>query len=207
MQLPLYNQEGVEIGSVPLDARVFGCDYHADLVHQVYVSYRNAGRAGTAAQKNRAAVSGGGSKPWKQKGTGRARAGTTRGPIWVGGGVTFARSGNANYAAKVNKKMYRLAMRSLLSTLLKESRILIVDHMEPVSYKTGNMVRLLGMLKLTKGVIISNTLSENLLLAVRNIPHISLCLPKHVNPVVLVHNEKAVLTKAALDFLQEWLSV
>lgn len=184
---------------------VFGCDFNEALIHQVVTAYLNAGRAGTKAQKNRSAVSGGGIKPWRQKGTGRARAGTTRGPIWRKGGVTFAAQPRS-YEQKVNKKMYRGAIKSILSELLRMERLVVVESLSIEAPKTKNFIAMLDTLKVNQNVlIITDTVEENLYLASRNLPNVSLCDVVAMDPVSLVGYETVLVTVSALKQIEELL--
>lgn len=184
---------------------VFGCDFNEPLIHQVVTSYLNAGRAGTKAQKTRSAVSGGGIKPWRQKGTGRARAGTTRSPIWRKGGVTFAAQPR-NYDQKVNKKMYRGAVRSILSELLRMERLVVVDSLIVDEPKTKTFIEVLQKLNINKSVlVITDAVEENLYLASRNLPNVDICDVTAMDPVSLVGFETVLVTVAALKQIEELL--
>jgi large subunit ribosomal protein L4 len=184
---------------------VFGCEFNEPLIHQVVTSYRNAGRAGTKAQKTRSEVSGGGIKPWRQKGTGRARAGTTRSPIWRKGGVTFAAKPRG-YDQKVNKKMYRGAIRSILSELLRMERLVVVDSLVIDSPKTKNFIEILEKLKINKNVlIVTDAVEENLYLASRNLPDVDVCDVSAMDPVSLVGCQTVLVTVPALKQIEELL--
>jgi large subunit ribosomal protein L4 len=189
---------------IELADNVFACEFNEPLIHQIVMSYMNAGRAGTKAQKTRAEVSGGGVKPWKQKGTGRARAGTIRSPIWRTGGVTFAAKPRS-YKQKVNKKMYKGAMRSILSELVRQDRLFIVDSFTLETPKTKTLINKLHEMKLDGHVlIISDSIDENLYLSARNIPRLSLCdaVSSVADPVSFVRAEKIVVTEAAIKELE-----
>ena len=190
---------------VEVSESVFGRDYSEALVHQVVTSYLATGRAGTKAQKNRSAVSGGGAKPWKQKGTGRARAGTSRSPIWVGGGRAFAAQPR-DFTKKVNTKMYRAAMKSILSEMVRNDRLVLVDALDTANGKTKEGLELLGKHDLTKACLVTNEPSENLLRSTNNIPHIYVTNVLGLNPVDLVYAEKVVFTVDAVKQVEEWLS-
>lgn len=184
---------------------VFDCKYNEPLIHQVVTAFMAAARAGTQAQKTRAEVRGGGIKPWKQKGTGRARAGTIRSPLWRKGGVVFAAQPRS-YEQKVNKKMYRGAVRSILSELIRLERLVVVESFQVESPKTKNMLSMLGELKLGNNVlIITEAVDENLYLATRNIPNIEVRDVAAIDPVCLVGNEKILMTVAALKQVEELL--
>jgi large subunit ribosomal protein L4 len=167
-------------------------------------AYQAAGRSGTKAQKNRSDVRGGGAKPWRQKGTGRARAGTIRSPIWVGGGRTFA-ARPRNYAQKVNRKMYRAAMRSLLSELIRQERLLVVESIEVAEPRTQLMVERMKELGVEKGLFVIEAFDERLHLASRNLPHVEVLEATAVDPVSLIRHDKVVMTVAALRRLEEKL--
>lgn len=193
---------------ISVSDEIFGRDFSEGLVHQVVVAYLAGGRAGTKAQKNRAAVSGGGRKPWKQKGTGNARAGTIRSPIWRGGGVTFAAQPR-DFSQKVNRKQYRSAMKVILSELIRQDRVLIIDHLsvsEPRTKAILAQFKDLGINGESRCLIIDAELGENLYLAARNLKNISLLTADRLDPVSLVSTEKVIMTKAAVDSIQEWLS-
>lgn len=183
----------------------FGKEFNEPLVHQVVVAYLATGRQGTKAQKNRAAVSGGGKKPWRQKGTGRARAGTIRSPIWVGGGRTFAAQPR-DFSQKVNRKMYRAALRCILSELVRQERLVVVDELTIEQPKTRLLATKLKELEAPRALIISDEVSENLFLAARNLPHVDVRDSQGVDPVSLVGFDKVVVTVAALKKLEEALA-
>lgn len=168
-------------------------------------AYLAGGRAGTKAQKTRSDVSGGGTKPWRQKGTGRARAGTIRSPLWRSGGVTFA-ARPRDYSQKVNKKMYQRALASILSELVRQDRLIIIDDLKLKAPKTQELVKALQKLKIEKGLIILDNEDRNINLASRNIPHVDVCDAVRVDPVSLVAAEKVVITVAAIKKLEERLS-
>lgn len=184
---------------------VFDREYSEALVHQVVTSYLATGRAGTKAQKNRSAVSGGGAKPWKQKGTGRARAGTSRSPIWVGGGRAFAAQPR-DFNKKVNTKMYRAAIKSILSELLRNERLIVVEGLETENGKTKEAVAMLEKHGVKKGCLVVNEPSENLLRATNNIPNVFVTNVTGMDPVSLVYSDKVVLTVDAVKQVEEWLS-
>lgn len=187
--------------SVALSDEVFGNAFNEPLVHQVVTAYMAAARSGTKAQKSRADVAGGGRKPWRQKGTGRARAGTTRSPLWRGGGRTFA-ARPRSYEQKVNRKMYRSALRSILSELVRQDRLLVVDDFQLAEPKTKLALAALNMLGVNDVLIVSDEISENLFLAARNIPHVGMADVSAVDPVLLVSYDKVVVTQKALAGLE-----
>lgn len=184
---------------------VFGRDFNESLVHQLVVSYMAAARSGTKAQKTRSDVSGGGAKPWKQKGSGRARAGTTRSPLWRTGGVTFA-ARNRNYEQKLNKKMYRAAMRSIFSELLRQGRLVVVDELSLPEVRTKALRSQLAEMGFDKGTIITKDVDANLFLSARNMPHVYVAEAKSLNPVQLVHSDKVIMTAEALKAVEEGLA-
>jgi large subunit ribosomal protein L4 len=191
--------------SLQVSDAVFGADFKEALVHQVVTAYMAAARSGTKAQKNRSAVSGGGIKPFRQKGTGRARQGTIRSPIMRKGGVTFAAQPRS-YAQKVNKKMYRGALRSILSELLRQERLVVVDSFGVDAPKTKQLVGKLKDLGLDDVLIIVEQLDENLLLAARNLYHVDVRDTDQLDPVSLVGYEKVLVTAEALKKIEEKLS-
>ena len=190
---------------IEVSDEVFNRDYSESLVHQVVTAYLAGGRAGTKAQKNRSAVRGGGKKPFKQKGTGRARAGTIRSPIWVGGGKTFA-AVPRDHSQKVNKKMYRAGMKSIISELTRSERMVFVDKVSIKDGKTKEAVKFLAKHKMDKGTIVVDEISSNLILATRNIPNIYVTDVRSLDPVSLVSSQKVIMTSAAAEKVQEWLS-
>ena len=192
-------------GSVDVAEAAFGVAYNEALVHQVVTAYLAGARAGTKAQKNRSAVRGGGAKPWRQKGTGRARAGTIRSPIWVGGGRTFAAKPR-NYDQKVNKKMYRAALRSVMSELVRQDRLVIVKDLALEAPKTKLLAAELKQLELDNVLILNEAFSENLYLAARNLPNVGICDVASMDPVVLIRFEKVLVTLPALKLIEERLS-
>lgn len=205
MQVALVTKNGSN-QELQLSETVFGCRFNEPLVHQVVTAYLAGGRQGTRAQKNRSAVSGGGKKPWKQKGMGRARAGTIRSPIWRGGGVTFAAS-TQDFSQKVNKKMYRAAMRSICSELLRQDRFVVLESFELENAKTRNLVAKLQDLKIDKKVlIVLEEVNENIYLAARNLHKVELVDVEAINPVNLVHYEKILITAPALKQIEELLA-
>jgi large subunit ribosomal protein L4 len=202
LQIPSAKSGG---SSLEVSEAVFGRDYNEPLIHQLVVAYLAAGRSGTKAQKTRSEVSGGGAKPWKQKGTGRARAGTTRSPLWRTGGVTFAAK-NRNYEQKLNKKMYRAAMRSIFSELLRQGRLVVAEDIVPAEPKTKILLEKLKGIGVEKGLVITDVLDGNLYLAARNLPHINVCEAHALSPVALVNSEKVVITSEAAKKIEAVLS-
>lgn len=192
-------------GSVDVSDETFGASFNEALVHQVVTAHRAAARAGSKRQKNRSDVRGGGAKPWRQKGTGRARAGTTRGPIWVGGGRAFA-ARPRDYTQKVNRKMYRAAMRSILSELLRQDRLIVVDTLTLEQPKTRDLVARLKDLQLDNVLLLVAAYEDNLCLAARNLPGVDVLDLREVNPVSLVRFSRIVATESAIKGLEERLS-
>ena len=192
-------------GSVDVAEAAFGAEYNEALVHQVVTAYLAGARAGTKAQKNRSAVRGGGTKPWRQKGTGRARAGTIRSPIWVGGGRAFA-AAPRNHDQKVNKKMYRAALRSVFGELIRQDRLVIVEELGIDAPKTKLLATKLKELELDSVLILNEAFDEKLFLAARNLPNVGICDVASVDPVVLIRFEKVLVTLPALKLIEERLS-
>ena len=190
--------------NVELSEGNFGVDFNESLIHQVVVAYQAGGRSGTRAQKNRAAVSGGGSKPWRQKGTGRARAGTIRSPIFTGGGRAFPAM-TQDFSQKVNKKMYRAAMRSILSELNRQERLVIVDELSMDTPKTSALVKTLDGLGVNRTLIVTAEDNHNVELSARNLQSVDVCSSREVDPVSLIRFEKVVITEDAAKNIDEAL--
>ena len=180
----------------------FAREYNEGLIHQIVTAYLAGARSGTRAQKTRSEVRGGGTKPWRQKGTGRARSGTIRSPIWRGGGATFAAK-NQNWSQKVNRKQYRAGMRSILSELVRKERLVIVDKIEVSEPKTKLLIEQLSKLGLESVAIIVNEMSENLFLAARNLHKVGLSEAGAIDPLNLVRFDKVLITVDALKKLEE----
>ncbi len=204
MQLTLHTSGKKSTAKLDVSDSVFAAEYNESLVHQAVVAYMAGSRSGTKAQKTRAEVRGGGKKPWRQKGTGRARAGTIRSPIWRGGGVTFAAK-QRSFEQKLNKKMYRGALRSILSELVRNERLLIIDKLEPKEAKTKLMLEQLKSLSLQEVLIVTDEVTENLFLSARNIPHVDVIDTAEIDPYLLVGFDKILMTKAALEKVEAWL--
>ncbi len=183
----------------------FSRDFSEALVHQAVTSYLAGARAGTKAQKNRSAVKGGGKKPWRQKGTGRARAGTIRSPIWRGGGQSFAAQPK-DWSQKINRKMYRAAIRSILSELVRTERLLVVDNFTVDAPKTRELVEKLNKLGANNVMIVAQDISDNLYLASRNLHNVGICDVNNVDPVSLIRFEKVIMTADAVKKLEETLA-
>ena len=176
----------------------FNVDYKKTLVHQVITSYFSNGRENIASQKNRSAVRGGGKKPWRQKGTGRARAGTTRGPIWRGGGVTFA-TGKRNYSEKINKKMYKVAMKSIMSELIRQKRVIAIDKIELKEIKTKEVNNLLKKHKLQSVLIVTNSIDEKLFLSARNLKDVGIATVDYLDPALMLSFKNILIVKEAIE--------
>lgn len=192
-------------GSVDVRDAAFAADFNEALVHQVVTAYLAGSRAGTKAQKNRSTARGGGAKPWRQKGTGRARAGTIRSPIWVGGGRTFAAKPR-NFKQKVNKKMYCAALRSVLSELVRQDRLIVVKDLELEAPKTKLLAQKLKELELDSVLILNEAFDEKIFLAARNLPNVGICDAASIDPVVLIRFDKVLITLPALKLIEERLS-
>ena len=193
----------MEINILPKNEKInlsdncFGVDYKKTLVHQVITSYFSNARENYSSQKNRSDVRGGGKKPWRQKGTGRARAGTTRGPIWRGGGVTFA-SGKRNFSEKINKKMYNGAMRSIMSELLRTDRVIAIDKIDLKEVKTKEMNNILKEHNLKSVLIVTNEIDEKLFLSARNIKDVGIATVDYLDPPLMLSYKKVLIVKDAL---------
>ncbi len=192
-------------GGLTVSDEAFACAFNEPLVHQVVTAYLAGGRAGTRAQKTRSEVRGGGVKPWRQKGTGRARAGSIRSPLWRGGGKTFAAT-PVDHSQKVNRKMYRAAMRSILSELLRQERLIVIDEFTVAEAKTRLVVEKLAALGIDDALIVIDGFDENLALAARNLPNVGLLDGSAVDPVNLLRFGKVLMTGAALKKIEEHLA-
>ena len=204
LQIPAINDQD-SAGNIGVPESVFGQSYNETLIHQLVTRYLAGARAGTKAQKNRSDVSGGGMKPWRQKGTGRARSGTSRSPLWRSGGVTFA-ARPRSYDQKLNKKMYRAGIRSILSELLRQERLVVSSDIAPSTSKTKEFAAGLKGLNAKRILIIENNVDEKLALASRNIPYVEVIEANNLNPVLLVSAEKVIVTPAALKKIEEHLA-
>ena len=189
---------------VQISDTTFGKDFNETLVHQAVVTYLAGSRQGSHKQKTRSEVRGGGKKPYAQKGTGRARAGTIRSPIWRGGGVAFAATPR-DYSKKINKKMYRAAISSIFSELHRQDRLLAIEQPKFESPKTKEMCAFLKAFKLEKVLIILDEMDTNLYLSSRNIPHVEVVTVKEINPVILLRSEKVAVTPAAFKLIEAWV--
>ena len=203
MQLELLNDQGQATSKYEAPETVFGRAYNEDLVHQVVVAFQANARQGTRAQKDREQVKHSTKKPFKQKGTGRARAGMTSSPLWRGGGRIFPNMPEENFAHKINKKMYRAGMASILSQLAREGRLAVVDSLKVDSPKTKPLAAKFKAMNLESVLVIADEVDENLYLASRNLVNILVVEPRYADPVSLVHYRKVLVTKAAMDKLKE----
>ncbi|MFC1694882.1 50S ribosomal protein L4 [Pseudomonadota bacterium] len=199
MQLTVAGGKDIKVSDA-----TFGREFSEALVHQVVTAYLAGGRAGTKAQKNRSTARGGGKKPWRQKGTGRARAGTIRSPIWRGGGRTFAATPQ-DHSQKVNKKMYRGAMQAILSELVRQDRLVVVDSLDLKEPRTTALLSKLAELGFEKGLIVTGELDENVYLSSRNVPGVYTLDVSGIDPVSLVAADKVIMTVDAVEKIQEWL--
>lgn len=205
MELNVVKPGAGDAGTVSVSEVTFAREYNESLVHQVVTAYLAGGRQGTRAQKSRSDVAGGGKKPWRQKGTGRARAGTIRSPLWRSGGVTFA-AGPQDHSQKVNKKMYRAAMRSILSELARTDRLLVVDGFDVAQPKTKLLVQQLKALNVDNVLIIASEVDQNLYLAARNLHQVDVRDVDGVDPVSLVAFDKVMVTVEAVKKFEEALA-
>jgi large subunit ribosomal protein L4 len=203
MELKLLNAQGQAASNVAAADTVFGRDYNEALIHQVVVAYAANARSGNRKQKDREEVHHTTKKPWRQKGTGRARAGMSSSPLWRGGGRIFPNSPDENFTHKVNKKMYRAGICSILSQLAREERLVVVEALSVDAPKTKLLSQKLQGMGLESVMIITDNLEENLLLASRNLPNVLVVEPRHADPMSLVFYKKVVVTKAALAKLEE----
>jgi len=203
MELNLSTPEGAK-GTVEVSDVAFGREFNADLVHQAVTAFLAGARQGTRAQKTLSGVSGGGKKPWRQKGSGRARAGTIRSPIWRGGGKAFA-ARPQDHSQKLNKKMYRAAMQCILSELARTDRLVVVESFDLAAPKTKELVQKLAAFEASHTLIVTEEVSENLYLSARNLHTVEVCDVAAANPVSLVHYEKVIVTVDALKKFEEML--
>jgi len=202
MKLELKNAKPAS--AIQLSDESFGRAYNEALVHQVVTAYMAAGRSGTKAQKTRAEVRGGGKKPWSQKGTGQARSGSIRSPIWVGGGRAFAAKPR-DFSQKVNRKMYRAAMQSMVSELVRQDRLVAVQSIDLAAPKTKMLVGKLAELGLTRALILVEAFEEKLFLAARNLPHVEVMAVTSLDPLSLIKHDKVIATVGALKLLEQRL--
>jgi len=206
MELKVINEKGESLAPVAASETLFGRAFNEALIHQVVVAYHANGRAGTRAQKDRGNVKHSTKKPWRQKGTGRARSGMTSSPLWRGGGKIFPSSPEENFTHKVNRKMYRAGMASILSQLVREERLAVIDAITVDQPKTKLLTEKLKAMGLTEVLIITDLPDENLYLSSRNLPNVLVLEARHADPVSLVRFPKVLITRAAVKHLEEALA-
>ena len=202
-QLGLLNEQGQAASTVEAADAVFARDYNESLIHQIVVAYQANARQGTRAQKDREAVHHSTKKPFRQKGTGRARAGMTSSPLWRGGGRIFPNSPDENFSHKINKKMYRAGMAAIFSQLAREGRLVVIDSLSIEAPKTKLLAAKLKAMNLEHVMVIADQVDENLFLAARNLANVLVVEPRYADPLSLVFYKKVVVTKGAVDKLQE----
>lgn len=205
MELSIVKSDNSSAGTLSVSDATFARDYNEDLVHQVVTSYLAGARQGTKAQKNRSAVSGGGKKPWRQKGTGRARAGTIRSPLWRSGGVTFA-AVPRDHSVKVNRKMYRAALKTIVSELARQDRLVVVETLDVDAPKTRLLVGQLNAFGVGSALLVTDEVSENLYLAARNLQGVDVRDVNGVDPVSLLSHDKVLMTVDAVKKIEEMLA-
>ncbi len=205
MDLNIKTSAGKSSGSVSLSDAVFGVEFKEPLIHQAVVCHFAGGRSGTKGQKTRSDVRGGGAKPFKQKGSGRARAGTIRSPLWRGGGKIFA-ARTRDYSQKLNRKMYRFALRSILSELARQDRLIIVDDFKLAQPKTAELAKQLKALGVNNVLLVTAGEDRNLFLSARNMINVDFCQASEIDPVCLVRPEHVVMTVAAVKQIEEKLA-
>jgi large subunit ribosomal protein L4 len=201
MELQLHQSSN----TLSVNDSVFDAAYNEALIHQIVTAYMAAGRAGTKAQKTKGMVSGGGRKPWKQKGTGQARAGSNRSPLWRGGGKTHA-AVPRDFTQKVNKKMYRGAIRSIVSELARQGHLLVTDSFAVEAPKTQSLLAKLGQIGAQDILIVTDNVDTNLFLSARNLPHVDVLDVEALNPLALLSFQKVLITSPAIKKLEAWLS-
>ena len=206
MELKVINERGEAQNSVDASETLFGREYNEALVHQVVVAYHANGRAGTRAQKTRAEVRHTTKKPWRQKGTGRARAGMSSSPLWRGGGRIFPNRPDENFSQKLNRKMYRAGMASILSQLVREERLSVIEALTVDAPKTKLLAGKLRALGMDRVLIVTDKLDENLFLSSRNLPNVLVLEARHADPVSLMRFDRVLMTKAAVKHLEEALA-
>jgi large subunit ribosomal protein L4 len=203
VQLNLLNSQGQTSSTIDVPESLFGRDYNEALIHQIVVAFQANARQGTRAQKDREAVKHSTKKPWRQKGTGRARAGMTSSPLWRGGGRIFPNSPDENFSHKVNKKMYRAGMAAILSQLVREDRLAVIDSLKIEIPKTKLLAEKIKAFGFDSVLVISEDLDENILLASRNLANFLILEPRYADPLSLVHYKKILVTKGAIDQFKE----
>jgi large subunit ribosomal protein L4 len=205
VELSIVKPGNEDAGTVSVSEANFAREYNEDLVHQVVTSYLAGARQGTKAQKNRSAVAGGGKKPWRQKGTGRARAGTIRSPLWRSGGVTFAAQPR-DHSQKVNRKMYRAALKTIMSELARQGRLVVVESLDLEAPKTKLLVEQLGSYGVGSALLVAEEVSENLYLASRNLQKVDVRDVSGIDPVSLLAHDKVLVTVDAVKRIEEVLA-
>mgnify|MGYP001077191999 CR=1 FL=1 len=210
MEIKVLNDQGQPAATIDASDAIFGREFNEALVHQIVVAYRANARAGTRAQKDRSAVKHSTRKPWRQKGTGRARAGMSSSPLWRGGGRIFPSSPDENFSQKVNKKMYRAGIKSILSQLVREDRLAVVDNFSldtPKTKQAADRLKAMGLgtAPASSVLIITENVDENLYLATRNLPHVAVIEPRYADPLSLIHFNKVLITRPAIAQLEEML--
>lgn len=203
MELKVFNDQGKPTATFAAPATLFGRDYNEALVHQIVVAYQANARQGTRAQKDREQVAHTTHKPWRQKGTGRARAGMSSSPLWRGGGRTFPNSPDENFSQKVNRKMFRAGICSILSKLAREDRLVVMDDLSVEAPRTKLLAQKLKTMGLESVLIITDSIDENLYLAARNLKHVMVVETRHADPVSMIHYKKVVLTRTAIATLEQ----
>jgi len=202
MNLDHIDRKGIKISTVDVNDGIFNQSYNESLVHQILVSYQSNSRGGNRAQKDRSMVKCSTRKPWKQKGTGRARAGTAASPLWRGGGQHFPSSPEENFTKKVNKKMYKAGIKSILSQLVRENRISVVDEISLDNSKTKNFLQIVGKCLSPKTLIVCKSVDENLMFASRNVPNLFVISPEAIDPLVLTKCKKVLISTEAIPKLE-----
>lgn len=205
MELKLINEQGQSGKTVSVSDGLFARDYNEALIHQVVVAYQANARMGNRAQMTRAEVRHSTKKPWKQKGTGRARIGTTASPLWRGGGRAFPNSPDENFSHKVNRKMYRAGLAAILSQLAREDRLVVVESFKVDAPKTRLVAQKLKSLGIDSALLVTDDLDDNLMLASRNLPNVLVLEPKHADPLSLIRFPRVLVTKGAIEKLEELL--
>jgi large subunit ribosomal protein L4 len=203
MELKVFNDQGKTTATFAAPETLFGRDYNEALVHQIVVAYQANARQGTRAQKDRTDVAHTTRKPWRQKGTGRARAGMSSSPLWRGGGKAFPNSPDENFTQKVNRKMFRAGVCSILSKLARDDRVVVVDDLSVDAPRTKLLAQKLKAMGLESVLIITDTIDENLYLAARNLKHVMVVETRHADPVSMIHYKKLVLTRTAITTLEQ----
>jgi large subunit ribosomal protein L4 len=205
MELKLINEQGLAGSTVSVSDGLFGREYNESLVHQIVVAYQANARSGNRAQLTRSEVRHSTKKPWRQKGTGRARIGTTASPLWRSGGRAFPNSPDENFSHKVNRKMYRAGIAAILSQLAREDRLTVVESFVVDAPKTKLVAKKLKDLGIESALVVTDDLNDNLMLAARNLPNVMVLEPKHADPLSLIRFPRVIMTKGAVAKLEELL--